>query len=168
MGFRDGNDDGCMLATTPRSSRRSRSKSASDKLELSKFDAAHLSIIPDALRQLSSREKETLRAREQDNEGQLQSKRQPNGSHGQSAPSASHHFRPVPFQIKSELDNFFGQTSGQKRELALRTRGEDGHLWYDGIGEWGAAFARSTHADWGVLFRARGVCTSALYTEQPF
>ena len=147
MGFRDGIDDDSMLAVTPRSSRRSRSKSASVQLELSSFDAAHLSIIPDALRQLSSREKETLWRREKGEEGQLQSKRQPDSSRGQIAPSASHHFRPVPFEIKAELDNFFGQTRGQKRELALRTRGEDGHLWYDGIGEWGAAFARSTHAD---------------------
>jgi hypothetical protein len=48
------------------------------------------------------------------------------------------HFRPLPFEVKAEMDNFFGQTKGQKRQLALRTRGEDGHVWFDGIGESGS------------------------------
>ncbi|UZJ56188.1 hypothetical protein CBS101457_005508 [Exobasidium rhododendri] len=43
------------------------------------------------------------------------------------------HFRPIPFEVKAEFDSFFGHTKGQKRELALRIKGDDGHLWYDRI-----------------------------------
>lgn len=45
------------------------------------------------------------------------------------------HFRPMQYEVKAELDSFFGQTKSQKRQLALRSKDEDGHMWFDRIGE---------------------------------
>lgn len=51
-----------------------------------------------------------------------------------SSPISKTHFRPVDFATNVEMDKFFGQTTGQKRELHLHTRDEDGRWWFDDIG----------------------------------
>ncbi|PWN46907.1 hypothetical protein IE53DRAFT_283704 [Violaceomyces palustris] len=42
-------------------------------------------------------------------------------------------FRPAPYSTAAELDAIFGMTKAQKRQQNLRTRDEDGRLYYDHI-----------------------------------
>lgn len=54
-----------------------------------------------------------------------------------SAPKAHVHFRPVRYEVTTELDKFFGTSRKQRRELALHAHDENGAIWFDDIGEQG-------------------------------
>lgn len=88
-------------------------------------------FFPDVMHQLSNSEKNVLRL---DLATQMALSQKMKRGDGKS-PISKQHFRPVPFQTKADIDNFFGQTKGQKRQLALRTKDEDGRIWFDRIGE---------------------------------
>lgn len=44
------------------------------------------------------------------------------------------HFRPVRYEVATEIDQIFGSVSKQRENLALRVRDEEGLLWFDEIG----------------------------------
>ncbi|CBQ70134.1 conserved hypothetical protein [Sporisorium reilianum SRZ2] len=57
-----------------------------------------------------------------------------------------HHFRPIRYQTKEDIDRFFGTTSAQRREQRLRVREADGHVYFDWIekDEWQHLLATGT------------------------
>lgn len=73
----------------------------------------------------------------------------------------SNHFRPMRYEVKAELDKFFGQTKNQKRDMALRTKDEDGHVWYDGIEQEEFAQLLSTEIETPSCFSRRSSFASS-------